>query len=106
MMNLLILLSDNRYIKFAYESTRFSNADSVDKMEELENQYSNDYEPIDFLDEYYGYKYRGKVSIAFSTPVKYGLFFDLELSSFHTKDLYSKDEFIDITAKIRYNISK
>jgi len=106
MMNLIILLSDNRYIKFAYESTRFSNASPEDKLGELANQYSDDYEPIDFLDEHYGYKYRGKTSIVFSTPVKYGLFFDLELSSFNTKDLYSKDEFIDITAKIRYNISK
>jgi hypothetical protein len=101
-MNLIILLSDNRYIKFAYESTRFSNANLTEQMNDLENQYGSN--TIDFLE--HGYKYRGKTSIAFSTPIKYGLFFDLELSSFHTKDLYSKDEFIDITAKIRYNISK
>ena len=54
----------------------------------------------------HGYKYRGKTSIAFSTSIKYGFFFDLELSSFNTKLLYSKDKFYDITLKIRYNISK
>ena len=112
LMNLIMLLSDNRYIKFAYESTRFSNADLSQQMNDLENQYNDDYdcsdgdcyESIDFLE--HGYKHRGKLSITFSTALKYGLFFDLELSSFNTKELYSKDEFIDITAKIRYNISK
>ena len=109
LMNLIMLLSDNRYIKFAYESTRFSNASLSEQMNDLENQYNDCsdgdcYESIDFLE--HGYKHRGKLSITFSTALQYGLFFDLELSSFNTKDLYSKDEFIDITAKIRYNISK
>ena len=109
LMNLIMLLSDNRYIKFAYESTRFSNASLSEQMNDLENQYNDCsdgdcYESIDFLE--HGYKHRGKLSLTFSTALQYGLFFDLELSSFNTKDLYSKDEFIDITAKIRYNISK
>ena len=112
LMNLAILLESNRYIKFAYESTRFSNASFGQKLVDLENQYNDDYdcsdgncyEPLSFLE--HGYKYRGKLSLTFSTMVQYGLFFDLELSTFNTKDLYFKDKFNDITLKIRYNISK
>ena len=111
-MNLVVLLNDNRYMKFSYESTRFSDTSFEQKLLDLENQYNDDYDcsdgdcyvPLDFLE--HGYKYRGKVSLTLSTMLQYGLFFDLELSSFNTKDLYSKDKFNDITLKIRYNISK
>ena len=73
-------------------------------MTNLENQYNDNYENIGFLDG--GYNYRGKLSLLFSTSLKYHLFFDLELSSFNTKGLYSDEEFQDITVKLRYNIPK
>ena len=111
LMNLVVLLNDNRYMKFSYESTRFSDTSFEQKLLDLENQYNDDYDcsdgdcyvPLDFLE--HGYKYRGKISLTLSSHIKYGIFFDLELSSFNTKDLYSKDKFSDITFKIRYNIS-
>ena len=109
LMNLVMVLDSDRYIKLAYEFTRFSNADLSEQIADLENQYNNNYN-LNFLG--HGYNYRGKISLTFSTLVKYGFFLDFELSSFNTKGLYSNGEFVeinqfeDMTVKIRYNISK
>jgi len=103
-LNLLMLLDNYRFFKIAYEYTRFSNNTMEEIMLNLENQYNDNYENIDFLDG--GYNYRGKFSLLYSMPLKYHLFFDLELSSFNTKGLYSDEDFQDITLKLRYNIPK
>jgi len=109
LMNLAMILTSDRYIKLSYEFTRFSNVDPSQQMDDLENQYNDNYN-LNFLG--HGYNYRGKISLSFSTVVKYGFFLDFELSSFNTKGLYSngesvdKNDFTDIIVKIRYNISK
>jgi hypothetical protein len=120
LFNLFMILETNRYIKIGYEFTRFSNNDFDESISYLEGQYDNNIcysSPVEtiqgtsgacyedgFLAS--GYDYRGKISILFSTSLKYYLFFDCELSSFNTKGLYSSGDFYDITLKLRYNISK
>jgi len=104
MVNFFMLINDNRYLKFSYEFTRFSSNSLEEIMSLLENQYDDNFDSINFLNG--GYNYRGKISILFSTIIKYHLFFDFELSSFNTKGLYSDADFQDITVKLRYNIPK
>ena len=114
LFNLFMMLNANRYIKFGYEYTRFSNNSLEESIIYLEGHYNDNIcqsEPVqgacyenDFLAT--GYDSRGKTSILFSTSLKYHFFLDLEFSSFNTKGLYSSDDFYDITLKLRYNISE
>ena len=102
LVSLVLLLNNDRFIKISNEITRFSDTTFEQKMDNLESQYSNNL--VDFSK--HGFNNRNKLSIVFSSYIKYGIFFDLELSSFKTKGLYSIDGFTDITMKIRYNIFK
>ena len=97
-----IILNNDSYINFSYENTRFTNNSYIDRINDLENQYNNI--SIGFLEN--GYNKRIKTNITYSFQIQTGIFFDLGLSSFDTKGLYSKNDFYDFTIKIRYNIFK